>query len=93
MPAVVHVIDDDALFRAAIARILKVAGYQVSLYASAPQFLMQLRDDERPSCILLDVQMPGLSGPELQERLAKDACSSPLCSCLGAETSPQASKP
>jgi len=71
--AVVHVIDDDALFRAAIGRVLKVAGYQVSLYQSAPQFLMQLGDEEQPSCILLDVQMPGLSGPELQERLAKDA--------------------
>ena len=73
MSAIVHVIDDDALFRAAIGRILKAAGYQVSLYESAPQFLTQLRDDEQPSCILLDVQMPDLSGPELQERLAKDA--------------------
>ena len=73
MSPIVHVIDDDTLFRAAIGRILKAAGYQVSLYVSAPQFLMQLRDDEQPSCILLDVQMPDLSGPELQERLTKDA--------------------
>ena len=72
LSAIVHVIDDDALFRAAIGRILKVAGYQVSLYESAPEFLLQLRD-EQPSCVLLDVKMPGLSGPELQERLAKDA--------------------
>ena len=72
MSAIVHVIDDDALFRTAIGRILKVAGYQVSLYESAPEFLLQLRD-EQPSCVLLDVKMPGLSGPELQERLAKDA--------------------
>ena len=73
MSAIVHVIDDDALFRAAIGRVLKAAGYQVSAHESAPQFLTRLRDDEQPSCILLDVQMPGLSGPELQERLAKDA--------------------
>ncbi len=73
MTAIVHVIDDDALFRAAIGRVLKAAGYQVSHYKSATQFLMQLREEEQPSCILLDVQMPGLSGPELQERLAKDA--------------------
>ena len=73
MSAIVHVIDDDALFRAAIGRVLKAAGYQVLLYESGPQFLTQLRDDEQPSCILLDVKMPGLSGPELQERLAKDA--------------------
>jgi RNA polymerase sigma factor (sigma-70 family) len=70
--AVVHVIDDDALFRSAIGRILEAVGYQVSLYNSATQFLMQLRDKERLSCILLDVHMPGLSGPELQDRLAKD---------------------
>ena len=73
MPAVVHVIDDDALFRAAIGRVLKAAGYRVSLYESAPNFLMQLRDEEQPSCILLDVHMPSLSGPELQDRLAQDA--------------------
>jgi RNA polymerase sigma factor (sigma-70 family) len=42
-------------------------------YDSATQFLMQLRDKEHPSCILLDVHMPGLSGPELQDRLAKVA--------------------
>ena len=72
MSAIVHVIDDDALFRAAIGRVLKAAGYQVLLYELGPQFLTQLRDDEQPSCILLDVKMPGLSGPELQERLAKD---------------------
>jgi FixJ family two-component response regulator len=73
LPALVHVIDDDALFRAAIGRVLQAVGYQVSLYESATQFLKQLSDEEQPSCILLDVQMPSLSGPELQDRLAKDA--------------------
>jgi RNA polymerase sigma factor (sigma-70 family) len=43
------------------------------LYESATQFLMQLRHEEQPSCILLDVSMPNLSGPALQDRLAKDA--------------------
>jgi RNA polymerase sigma factor (sigma-70 family) len=70
---VVHLIDDDALFRAATGRLLEAVGYRVYLYESAAEFLMQLRDQEHPSCILLDVHMPGLSGPELQDRLAKDA--------------------
>jgi FixJ family two-component response regulator len=70
---VVHVIDDDALFRAATGRLLEAVGYRVFLHESASQFLMQLRDEEQPSCILLDVHMPGLSGPELLDRLAKDA--------------------
>jgi FixJ family two-component response regulator len=73
LSAFVHVIDDDALFRAAIARVLKAAGYKVAVYESATQFLLQLRDKDQPGCILLDVQMPSLSGPELQERLARDA--------------------
>jgi FixJ family two-component response regulator len=71
--AVVHVIDDDAMFRAAISRILEAVGYQVLLYGSANQFLMEVGDSEQPGCILLDVHLPGLSGPELQDRLAKDA--------------------
>jgi FixJ family two-component response regulator len=70
--AVVHLIDDDAQFRAATGRLLEAVGYRVYLYESAAEFLMQLRDQEHPSCILLDVHMPGLSGPELQDRLAKD---------------------
>jgi RNA polymerase sigma factor (sigma-70 family) len=73
LAAVIHVIDDDALFRAAIGRVLEAVGYQVSLYESATQFLMQLRHEEQPSCILLDVSMPDLSGPELQDRLAVEA--------------------
>ena len=93
LSAFVHVIDDDALFRAAIARVLKAAGYKVAVYESATQFLLQLRDKDQPGCILLDVQMPSLSGPELQERLARDAPFIPSCSCPGGETSPRASKP
>jgi RNA polymerase sigma factor (sigma-70 family) len=71
--AVVHIIDDDALFRAATGRLLEAVGYQVSLHESATQFLLKLGNEEQPSCILLDVHMPGLSGPELQDRLATDA--------------------
>ena len=92
MSAIVHVIDDDALFRAAIGRVLKVAGYQVSAHESAPQFLMQLRDDEQPSCILLDVQMPDLSGPELQEHLAKDAPFIPIVFLSGRGDIPTCAK-
>jgi FixJ family two-component response regulator len=70
--AVVHVIDDDELFRSATGRLLEAVGYRVFLHESATQFLLRLRVEEH-CCILLDVHMPGLSGPELQDRLAKDA--------------------
>jgi FixJ family two-component response regulator len=69
MPGLVYVVDDDASFRTAIERRLKLAGYEVETYASAETLLDRLSDAEWPGCILLDVQMPGLSGPELQSRL------------------------
>jgi RNA polymerase sigma factor (sigma-70 family) len=65
----VHVVDDDASFRTAIERRLKLAGYEVETYSSAQQLLETLPGVEKPGCILLDVQIPGLSGPELQGRL------------------------
>ena len=69
MPGVVHVVDDDASFRTAIERRLKLAGYEVATYSSAPELLERLPAGEEPGCILLDVQLPTLSGPELQSRL------------------------
>ena len=52
-------------------RRLKLAGYQVATYPSAQQLLDRLPDENEPGCILLDVQIPGLSGPELQGRLSE----------------------
>ena len=65
----IHIVDDDAAYRAAVARLLEASGYRVALYASAAQLLAKSPPLE-PGCILLDVQMDGLSGLELQERLA-----------------------
>jgi FixJ family two-component response regulator len=67
----VHVVDDDASFRIAIERRLKKAGYDVATYGTAQQLLDRLPGDGAPGCILLDVQIPGLTGPELQERLGQ----------------------
>jgi len=67
----VHVVDDDASFRTAIERRLKKAGYDVATYETAQQLLDRLPGDNAPGCILLDVQIPGLSGPELQQRLGQ----------------------
>lgn len=71
MPGVVHVVDDDASFRTAIERRLRKAGYEVSTYPSAQHLLDRLPDERGPGCILLDVRIPGLSGPELQGRLSE----------------------
>jgi FixJ family two-component response regulator len=67
---IVHVVDDDASFRIAIARLLGASGYQVALYGSASELLEKLPGGA-PGCILLDVKMSGLDGPQLQDRLGK----------------------
>jgi FixJ family two-component response regulator len=68
--ALIHVIDDDASFRTAVARLLRAAGYQVALYESGDRFLENPPSSD-PGCILLDMRMAGLSGLELQDRLAQ----------------------
>jgi FixJ family two-component response regulator len=67
---IIHIVDDDASFRTAIADLLSACGYRVSLYESAKQLLDRPPIDE-PACILLDVQMPGVSGPQLQNHLTE----------------------
>jgi FixJ family two-component response regulator len=71
LPGFVYVVDDDASFRMAVQRRLKLAGYEVVTYASAQQLLDDPPGSEHPGCILLDVQIPGLSGPELQACLVQ----------------------
>ena len=78
MLGVVHVVDDDASFRAAIERRLKKAGYEVSTYPSAQHLLDHLPDEKQAGCILLDVRIPGLSGPELQRRLSELGSTLPI---------------
>ena len=69
MPGFVYIVDDDAAFRTAIERRLKHAGYEVATYPSAQHLLDSLPSEVELGCILLDVRMPELSGPELQGRL------------------------
>jgi RNA polymerase sigma factor (sigma-70 family) len=71
MQGSVHVVDDDPSFRTAMERCLKYAGYEVETYPSSQQFLDRLPSDNVLGCILLDVHLPGLCGPELQDRLSQ----------------------
>jgi len=79
----VHLVDDDASFRAALERRLKRAGYAVATYPSARELLDRLPDDTAPGCILLDVRIPGLSGPELQVRLGELGSTLPIVFLTG----------
>jgi len=78
----IHVIDDDASFRTGISRLLKASGYQVAVYESAHEFLKNSTRDG-PGCILLDVRMQGLSGPELQAHLARTGNELPIVFLTG----------
>ena len=68
-PPIIHVVDDDPGFRTAIGDLLRACDYRVELHESATGLLEKPPGDE-PACILLDVQMAGCSGPQLQDRLA-----------------------
>ena len=83
LPAVVHVVDDDASFRVAIGRLLSASGYEVVLYESARHLMDCLPDERSAGCILLDVKMPGLSGPELQTRLMEAGSKMPIVFLTG----------
>jgi len=79
LPSVVYIVDDDVSFQAAIRRRLQLAGYEVQIYSSAEQFLdQQPHDNNRSGCLLLDVRIPGLSGPELQGRLHEAGSTVPI---------------
>jgi FixJ family two-component response regulator len=68
--AAVHIVDDDEPLRNAIRRVLQLAGYRVRTYASAGEFLLD-RPDHLNGCLVLDIRMPGPTGLDLQESLAR----------------------
>jgi RNA polymerase sigma factor (sigma-70 family) len=78
LPALVHIVDDDDSFRTAMERRLRKAGYEVAVYPSAQDLLDRLPNGNQSGCILLDVRIPGLSGPELQDRLSELGSTMPI---------------
>jgi FixJ family two-component response regulator len=67
-PPLVIIVDDDSSFRSFLARLVGTIGLQSISFASAEEFLRAASPDA-PSCLILDVQMPGLSGLDLQREL------------------------
>jgi FixJ family two-component response regulator len=76
------VIDDDASLRDALARLFRSVGLQVAAFASAPEFLRN-KLSEGPSCLVLDVRLPGLSGLDFQAELAKANIDIPIVFMTG----------
>src|SRR6266850_7010620 len=78
----VFVIDDDAAMRAAIQGLLKSAGLRSETFGAAEDFLRSKRPDG-PSCLVLDVSLPGISGLDFQHQLADAGIQIPIIFITG----------
>ncbi len=80
--AIVFVVDDDSSIREAIESLVKLAGLRVETFGTAQEFLRSKRPD-LPGCVVLDVELPGLSGLDLQRELAAHGIKLPVIFITG----------
>jgi FixJ family two-component response regulator len=82
--AVVFVVDDDVSVRESLELLIRCEGWYPEIFASATEFLASSRSRPSvPSCLVLDVSMPGLSGLELQKQVANDRIDMPIIFITG----------
>lgn len=74
---VIAIVDDDPSVRRALHRLVRAAGYTVQSFASSHEFLDSL-PGRRAACLVLDIHLDGMSGFDLQERLAADGVGVPV---------------
>jgi FixJ family two-component response regulator len=79
---VVFVLDDDPSVRRSLARLIRSVGFEARTFASATEFLEREPTSE-PSCLVMDVRMPGLSGLDLQEALSAEGSTAPIVMITG----------
>jgi FixJ family two-component response regulator len=80
--AIVFVVDDDSSIREAIESLVSLLGLRVETFSSAQEFLRHHRPD-LPGCMVLDVELPGLSGLDLQRELAAHGINLPIIFITG----------
>ena len=80
--AIVFIVDDDLSVRHSTERLVRSAGFNAQSFASAGEFLKNARPDG-PSCLVLDVRMPGLSGMDLQHELNQSGIHLPIIFITG----------
>lgn len=80
--AIVFVVDDDISIRESLELLIRDAGWQPEIFESAQEFLSRPRVFV-PSCLILDVRLPGLNGLELQKRVAVDRPDMPIIFITG----------
>ncbi|MGY8711438.1 response regulator transcription factor [Bradyrhizobium sp. 18BD] len=79
---IVFVVDDDASMRRALTNLFESVGLKVEAFGSAPQ-LLQAKPPQVPSCLVLDIRLPGASGLDLQSDLAKANIHTPIIFITG----------
>jgi FixJ family two-component response regulator len=79
---VVFVVDDDASLRESLKNLIRSVGLRVEVFPSAQEFLQSKRPDV-PGCMILDVRLPGLSGLDLQKRMAEADVEIPIIFITG----------
>jgi FixJ family two-component response regulator len=80
--AVVAIVDDDPSVRRGLARLIRSVGWTVEAFASAREFLDR-PGTQAPSCLVLDLQLPDLSGIDLQKRMAEAGLETPIVFLTG----------
>jgi FixJ family two-component response regulator len=80
--AIIAIVDDDPSVRRGLERLIRSAGWKAETFASAQEFLDRPRT-EAPSCLVLDLQLPGLSGLDLQKRMAEAGLAIPIVFLTG----------
>jgi len=80
--AAVFIVDDDAAVRETLASLFESVGLQVKVFASAQEFL-QTKLPDCPSCLVLDVRLPGMSGLDFQSELRKANVQAPVIFMTG----------
>jgi len=78
----IYIVDDDDGIRSALRSLLECEGFEVAAFASGADFLRHVRP-ETPSCLVLDVHMPGMSGLELLERIRRGGAGLPAVLMTG----------
>ena len=76
-PRVIAIIDDDASVREALARLVRSLGYGAAVFASAEEYLRSSRVSSS-ACLITDLNMPGMNGADLQDRLIADGHRTPI---------------
>jgi FixJ family two-component response regulator len=77
-PALIAIIDDDPSVCRALKRLIRSLGMRAATFPSGESFFHTVGSVEKPDCVVVDVQMPGMNGLEVQERMVQELPDIPL---------------